>query len=128
MAYVKVSKEFVIEKSRFMILKINQIDAIEANKVIDRLMARKTWFTRRPFYNSRTDCIKKEQDWYRSELCRAFQDRPQLIACQKLLIAAQNCQEDCMYLTEDDISSLGLTTAASVEYLQHFWDLESNGQ
>lgn len=42
MAYVKVSKEFVIEKSRFIILKINQIDAIAANKVIDRLMARRT--------------------------------------------------------------------------------------
>lgn len=122
MAYLKVKRDFVIQNAKFIILKIDQIDAIEADRVIDRLMQRKTFFTRRPIYASRTECIEQEQDFRHGALFHVFQARRQKIKCEELLIAAQNCQADTLFLTEEDISTLGFNSVAGIEYLQHFWD------
>lgn len=128
MAYAKVNREFVIRNAKYIILKIDQIDAIEADRVIDRLMQRKTFFTRRPIYASRTECIKQEQDFGNGALYYAFSPRRQKIKCEELLFAAQNCQEDTLFLTEEDISTLGFNNVGGVEYLQHFWDVKDEEQ
>lgn len=124
MAYAKFSRDFVVQKAKFIILKIDQIDAMEADRIIDRLMKRKTFFTKRPIYSSRTDCIQREQDFRHGALFDAFSPRRQKIQCEQLLLAAQNTCDDYLYLTEDDIASLGFNTTEGAEYLQHFWDLK----
>ncbi len=72
MAYLKVSKDFVIEAAKFMILKIDQTDAIQADQIIDQIMSKRTWLFKKPIYQSRTECIEKEGTCAPSELFYIF--------------------------------------------------------
>jgi len=123
MAYFKVSKDFVIEAAKYMILKIDQIDAIQADQIIDQIMSKRTWWFKKPIYKSRTECIEKEGTYAPSELFYAFLSRKQKSKCEQLLLAARHCSEDHLYITEDDIGALGYVSFdISAQYVQHFWD------
>jgi hypothetical protein len=123
MAYFKVSKDFVIEAAKFIIVKIDQTDAIQADQIIDQLMSKRTIFFKEPIYKSRTECIEKVGTYTPSELFCAFLSRKQKSKAELLLLAARHCSEDHLYITEDNISTLGYVSSdISAQYVQHFWD------
>lgn len=126
MAYVKVSKEFVVKHAKFMILKIDHIDAIEADKIIDKMMKMRVFFGTRPRYSSRTECIKEEQGFEAGSLHWAFYSRKQKLECERLLLAAQNCIDDHLYLSDKDISALGFNAESNIEYIKHFWNFPND--
>ncbi len=58
-----------------------------------------------------------------SDLFYAFLSRKQKSKAEQLLLAARHCSEDHLYITEDDISTLGyFSSDISAQYVLHFWN------
>jgi hypothetical protein len=125
-SYIRVSTQGVIAHAKEIIVKQCHRDAVEADKIIDRLMkrTRRTFFALKPAYQSRSQCIE-ENLRPGSELERAFAPSPQLERCYQLLLAARKCQEDHMLLDVNDLSKLGIGAGPNgpEDFVRVYWDV-----
>jgi hypothetical protein len=86
-------------------------------------MSKRTSLGNIPIYKSRTECIEKVGKLMDSDLFYAFLSRKQKSKAEQLLLAARHCSEDHLYITEDDISTLGyFSSDISAQYVLHFWN------
>lgn len=126
MATCKVPASFVLKHAKYMIVKCDQKDAIEADKIIDRLFAKKRGiFKKSPAYLSRTEVIERFSEYNRfnddNDLVWAFNQSAQRKSCEKLAIAAHTLikldKNAFMSLTAEDFSSLGFCGDDYLEFV-----------
>jgi hypothetical protein len=120
-SHIRVGTRGVAKHAQEIIILNSHRDALAADQIIDRLMTRKTWFTKKPVYATRDECIK-DNLYTNSPLSRALAPSPQMTRCQQLLLAAYKCVDDHMSLDVDDLSSLGIGASSLDEYTRVVWD------
>jgi len=125
MATCKVPASFVLKHAKYMIVKCDQKDAIEADKIIDRLFAKKRGiFKKVPVYASRTEVIERNSEEERltiNDLFWTFNQSAQRKNCEKLAIAAHTLikldKNAFILLSEEDFSSLGYCGRDYLDYV-----------